>query len=78
MSISIPEIDSWECPVSAITPESFDLVQIVNDAQNMKEFMGATLYGADSADWDQRHYDAVRVIAQEDARAQNAVDKALA
>ena len=65
-----------ECPVSYITPESRRLVEVMFENSYVKEQTGASFFGLDSATWDARLFDTIRTCAGEDAKVEEAQDKA--
>lgn len=70
---AVPEMRSSECPVSAITPRSFELVRIVNIMQGAKDSAGAV-----SADALPGYVlDAARICLSEKRTAEAAMDEAL-
>lgn len=71
----VEEIELSECPVSLITPESRQLVEIQVSAQTMSK-SGVSLYGPDASRWPARMYDAAVVVQQEHNRAENAIAEA--
>ncbi len=76
--VSIPGTEINECPVSYITPQSFELVQIHQAGSMIKNLTGAIDFGGDSSAWDARHYDALYVIAIEDRRVEDEIEQARA
>jgi len=68
--VFLQELGTNECPVSIITPESRRLVEIIVDAERVREHSGAVLFGQDSSQWDPRFFDAMQVIAEEQMRIQ--------
>jgi len=69
---SVHGTETRECPVSLITPESFELVQILSSAEDIYRSTGAVALGPDASQWDARLYDAARLVANEEARIKNA------
>lgn len=69
----IDNISSNECPVSAITPDSRWLVEILSKNLRVHRAAGAPMYGTDSGLWPAWWFDAVeiaqRVIDMEEAAA---------
>lgn len=53
---------STECPVSAITPESLWLIEMVHGSRVAHEMTGAAMFGADASRWPAIYFDAVRTI----------------
>jgi hypothetical protein len=53
---------SAECPVSAITPESMFLIEMIHGSQVAHEMTGAALFGPDPGRWPAIYFDAVRTI----------------
>lgn len=63
------DVCSRECPVSAGTPESFELIRQISSMRHVHEHTGAAL----SADgWSGRLFDAVELIEIEGIRIENA------
>jgi hypothetical protein len=73
----IEDTECKECPVSLITPESFQLVQILTDAQHVQKLTGAVSFSPDAGAWPARLYDAAKVLAIEDIRISNSLHEAL-
>jgi len=67
------EVQESECPVSAITQRSFELVQIVNLMQGANKATGAVV-GADEMPG--FLLDAIRVCQSESIATENAMDEA--
>jgi hypothetical protein len=65
-----------ECPVSYITPESRELVQIYLRSTQMKKSQGASLYGPDLNRWPARTVDAFTCLESERIRTENAQSRA--
>jgi hypothetical protein len=70
-------VDTKECPVSLILPESHQLVQIISDARHVREISGAVSFGPDAGEWAPRLYDAFEILAIEDIRIKSAFHQAL-
>jgi hypothetical protein len=77
MTYAIDDTECKECPVSLITPESFQLVQILTDAQHVQKSTGAVSFSSDAGRWPARLYDAAKVLAVEDIRISNSLHTAL-
>jgi hypothetical protein len=71
---TVNEIWESECPVSAITQKSFELVQLVNTLQGAKKAAGSTL-GADEMPG--FLLDAVRLVQSESGASELARDEAV-
>ena len=56
------DVDISECPVSYVTPESFELCSLVGEGSRAHESAGASLFGPDLSGWDARVVDALLVI----------------
>lgn len=65
-----------ECPVSFITPESRELVQVFLRARQMRELAGASLYGPDLREWPARVVDAFTLLESERLKTENAQSRA--
>ena len=61
-----------ECPVSLITPQSKQIVEVFVRAKFAHQASGAGLYGPDLSCWPARAVDALVVIQQETNREHNA------
>ena len=55
----IDEIESSECPVSAITPQSMWLVQLLGAQSRVREASGAAMFGPHAGRWPAWWFDAV-------------------
>jgi hypothetical protein len=66
-----------ECPVSLISPESIQLVQLLTDARHVREQTGAVSFDPDAGRWPARLYDAAKILAIEDIRISNSLHEAL-
>ena len=64
---------SSECPVSAITQRSFDLVQITNSLMTIKEATGASM---EVADMPGHLFDAIRICQTQSDVIHEAMDEA--
>lgn len=71
---SVAEPSESECPVSAITPKSIELVQLVASLQIAHEATGSTLSAAEMPG---AIADAIRIIENESRAIDNARDDAL-
>lgn len=60
----VDDVEINECPVSAITPESQQLIQLFAMAGHAHEASGATLFGPDLSKWPARMFDAQVVLEQ--------------
>lgn len=69
----MPDIWESECPVSAITQKSFELVQIVNTLQGAKDSTGSTLAVDDMPG---HLLDAIRICQSENRSCETAMDEA--
>lgn len=65
-------ISSKECPVSAITGQSQELLEIFARSKRMKEAAGMSLYGPNMADWPARMVDVFDVFEAENINYENA------
>ena len=71
-------MESLACPVSCITPESKRDLGRFYQQERAHKATGGVLYGADSADWNCRWFDAVNIIQAEIERANGAFERAKA
>lgn len=69
---TISDLESADCPVSAITQRSKDLVRLFADARIIKEASGAVLFGPDASEWPGWAWDAARLLEVERIRIENA------
>lgn len=60
-----------ECPVSYISAEAAELVNILNRAEVVKETFGVSFYGGDLNKWPIRLVDAVSVFQDEKGKEHN-------
>jgi len=72
-SWSVLEVSESECPVSAITQKSFDLVQIVNMLQSANKSTGAALPAGEMPG---HLLDAIRVVQSESQACEVAMEEA--
>jgi hypothetical protein len=77
LSYFISDTECVECPVSLISPESFQLVQILTDAQHVQKGTGAVSFDPNAGEWPPRLYDAAKILAIEDIRISNSLQEAL-
>jgi hypothetical protein len=77
LTYSIEDTECKECPVSFITPESFQFVQLITDAQHVHKATGAVSFDSNAGNWPSRLYDAAKVIAIEELRISNALHRAI-
>ena len=77
VSYFIADTECVECPVSLISPESFQLVQILTDAQHVQKATGAVSFDPNAGEWPPRLYDAAKILAIEDIRIYNSLQEAL-
>jgi hypothetical protein len=73
----IRDTECHECPVSLISPESFQLVQLLTDAQHVHKATGAVSFDPNAGEWPPRLYDAAKILAIEDIRISNSLQEAL-
>lgn len=71
------DLATVECPVSAITPQSMDLIEAVSAARTVHKASGGVFYGVDSAQWPCRYFDAVEVMHEMDAEREDSFRKAM-
>jgi hypothetical protein len=64
---------SAECPVSAITPQSLFLIEMIHGSQITHEMTGAALFGPDSGRWPAIYLDAVRAVHRAKTRETEAM-----
>lgn len=67
---------STECPVSAITPQSQELIQIYARNAHMQEAAGASLFGPDMGKWPARMVDVFVALESERVKSDNAQTRA--
>lgn len=77
LTYAIEGTECTECPVSLISPESFQLVQILTDAQHVHKSTGAVSFDPNAGEWPPRLYDAAKILAIEDIRISNSLHEAL-
>lgn len=73
--IAIPDTSISECPVSYITQDSMQLIEIVQRGRIAKEH-GAALFGPTANRWPAWYHDAIAVIESADAAEHKARDNA--
>lgn len=66
------------CPVAFISPESRQLVEILNRSDKAHRGGGASLYGTDLSQWPARMVDAQVALQQEQMRTENAYTDSIA
>ena len=69
---AVDDVELEACPVSVITPQSRELVNLVTRAHHAYSQSGAAFGGADSRKWPGRWFDAVTVIEQQKILEHNA------
>jgi hypothetical protein len=76
ITYAIEDTETQECPVSLITAESYQLVQILTDARHVREATGAISFSPNAGEWPPRLYDAAKIVAIEDIRISNSLHSA--
>lgn len=69
---SVDGVQSVDCPVSEITGESYELVNVFLRSRRLKEASGTSLFGANLAEWPAWAVDAIDTLELEEMRYQNA------
>jgi hypothetical protein len=67
---TIFEASTGECPISLITDESQELLELYHKSKVMREF-GVAPFGGDMNKWPARLVDAFMVIRQEEMKVEN-------
>jgi hypothetical protein len=73
----VPDVESVECPVSAVTAESRALVTLAETAQRTKEATGAAFPTADAGHWPAWYSDLIETVEAQRRAIKSAVDETL-
>jgi hypothetical protein len=71
-SYVVSGVETAECPVSLITAESLQLLEMVTSSNLTKESSGAALFGPNTSRWPAWWHDAVVVVALQERAEQAA------
>ena len=69
----VPDIQSAECPVSLVTPEAIEWVELFHRIRRARESTGASLYGPELAQWPARTVDAFNFMEAERVKIEQAL-----